>query len=132
MRVAITADIHYAVGNNQRIVRNFSKKIIRTKADVLVLVGDTFAFNQKLLVECLTLFAPFKGDKLFVAGNHDLWTQGTNSLEIYENVLPRIVKQYGFHYLDQKPFTKGEVGFVGNIGWDDYSFKDKNKPIPSQ
>ena len=130
MRVAITADIHYAVGNNQRIVRNFAKKIIRTKADVLVLVGDTFAFNQKLLVECLMLFAPFKGDKLFVAGNHDLWTQGTGSLEIYENVLPRIVKQYGFHYLDQGPFIKNKVGFVGSIGWYDYSFKDPVKPIP--
>ena len=130
MRVAITADIHYAVGNNQRIVRNFAKKIIRTKADVLVLVGDTFAFNQKLLVECLKLFDQFEGVKLFVAGNHDLWTHRSNSLNIYEKVLPRIVRQCGFHYLDQKPFVKNKVGFVGSIGWYDYSFKDPVKPIP--
>ena len=130
MRVAITADMHYGVGNNQRIVKNFVKKIIRTKADVVLVVGDTFAFHQHLLVECLTLFAPFKGDKLFVAGNHELWTRGTDSLKIYDKILPRITKQCSFHSLDQKPFIKGKVGFVGNIGWYDYSFKDKNKPIP--
>ena len=132
MKIIVTADIHYGVGNNQRLVQKFAKKIIRTKTDVLLLVGDTFAFHQQLLVECLTLFSPFKGDKLFVAGNHDLWTRGANSLEIYEKILPRIVKQCGFHYLDQKPFIKGKVGFVGNIGWYDYSFKDKSKPIPPQ
>ena len=130
MRVAITADIHYGIGNNQKIVANFARRIIKTKADVLLLVGDTFAFNTQLLVECLMLFVPFKGDKLFVAGNHDLWTRGTDSLKIYEKILPHITKQCGFHSLDQKPFIKGRVGFVGNIGWYDYSFKDKNKPIP--
>ena len=132
MQVVITADLHYGVGNNQRIVANLAKRIIRTNADVLLLVGDTFAFHQQLLVECLTLFASFGGDKLFVAGNHDLWTRGTDSLKVYERTLPWITKQCGFHYLEQKPFIKGKVGFVGNIGWYDYSFKDKNKPIPPQ
>jgi len=130
MKIIVTADIHYGVGNNQRIVKNFARKIIRTKADVLLLVGDTFAFDTQLLVECLTLFAPFKGDKLFVAGNHDLWTRGTDSLKIYEKTLPRIIKQCGFHSLDQKPFVKNRIGFVGSVGWYDYSFKNPNKPIP--
>ncbi len=130
MKIVVTADIHYGVGNNQKIVADFAKKIIQTKADVLLLVGDTFAFNQQLLVECLRLFDSFEGDKLFVPGNHDLWTRGTDSLKIYEKILPRITKQCGFHYLDQKPFIKEAVGFVGNIGWYDYSFKDKSKPIP--
>ncbi len=132
MKIVVTADIHYGVGNNQHLVRKLADKIIRTKTDVLLLVGDTFAFNTQLLVECLTLFAPFKGDKLFVAGNHDLWTRGSNSLDIYEKVLPRITKQCGFHSLDQTPFIKEKVGFVGNIGWYDYSFRDISKPIPPQ
>lgn len=54
MKIVVTADIHYGVGNNQRIVAGFSKRIIKIKADVLLLVGDTFAFDQQLLVECLT------------------------------------------------------------------------------
>lgn len=130
MKLVITADLHYGVGNNQKIVTDFAKRIIKTKAEVLLLAGDTFAFDTQLLVECLTLFAAFKGDKLFVAGNHDLWTRGTDSLKIYEKTLPRITKQCGFHYLDQKPFIKNKIGFVGSISWYDYSFKNLDKQIP--
>lgn len=88
------------------------------------MVGDTFAFNTQLLAECLRLFDPFKGDKLFVAGNHDLCTHGANSLELYEKVVPQIIRQCGFHYLDQKLFIKGKVGFIGSNDWYDHSSKD--------
>ena len=132
MKIAVTADIHYGVGNNQEIIKNFAGKLCATKADVLILAGDTFAIEQKLLIECLQLFNKFKGPKLFVAGNHDLWTTKGNSLEIYENILPKLTKRCGFHYLDQSPFIYKGIGFVGNIGWYDYSFKDKSKPIPQQ
>jgi len=130
MKIVVTADIHYGVGNNQHIVKNLVKRIIKTDADVLILAGYTFHFQQQLLIDCLHLFDTFKGDKLFVVGNHDLWTNDTDSLVLYEKILPKIVKQCGFHYLDQKPFMKGKVGFVGNVGWYDYSFKDPSLPIP--
>lgn len=65
-------------------------------------------------------------------GNHDLWTNNADSLFLYKNLLPKIVKQCGFHYLDQKPFIKGGVGFVGSIGWYDCSFKDSSLPIPER
>src|SRR3989338_11097006 len=111
MKIIVTADIHYGVSHNEPIVKKFAQKIIRTKADVLILVGDTFAINQKLLVECLGLFKKFKGDKLLVAGNHDLWTIQGSSLTIYEKVIPKIARKCGFHFLDQKPFIKNDVGF---------------------
>ena len=132
MKVVVTADIHYGVGNNQEIIKAFAGKLCATKADVLILVGDTFAIEQKLLVECLRLFDKFKGPKLFVAGNHDLWTTKGNSLEIYDKILPKLTRSCGFHNLDQSPYIYKGIGFVGNIGWYDYSFKDKSKPIPSQ
>ena len=132
MKIIVTADIHYGVGNNEPIVKKFAQRIIRTKADVLILVGDTYAIDQKLLVECLELFQGFKGDKLLVAGNHDLWTTEGSSLTIYGKVIPKIAKKCGFHFLDQKPFIKGGVGFVGSIGWYDYSFRDLTLSIPKQ
>ncbi len=132
MKIAVTADIHYGVGNNQHIVKNLARRIIKTNADVLILAGDTFHFQQQLLIDCLRLFDTFKGDKLFVPGNHDLWTNDADSLALYEKILPKIVKQCGFHYLDKEPFIKGKVGFVGNIGWYDYSFKDPSLPIPER
>ena len=132
MRVIVTADIHYGVGNNQEIIKAFAGKLCATKADVLILAGDTFAIEQKLLVECLYLFDKFKGPKLFVAGNHDLWTTKGNSLEVYDNILPKLTRRCGFHYLDQSPYIYKGIGFVGNIGWYDYSFKDLSIPIPEK
>lgn len=132
MRIIITADIHYGVGNNQEILKAFTSEMCAAKADVLILAGDTFAIEQKLLVACLHLFDKFKGPKLFVAGNHDLWTTKGNSLEIYENILPKLTRRCGFHYLDQSPYVYKGIGFVGNIGWYDYSFKDPTLPIPKQ
>ena len=132
MKIVVTADVHYGVGNNQHIVKNLAKRIIKTKADVLILAGDTFHLQQQLLIDCLHLFDTFTGDKLFVVGNHDLWTNDIDSFVLYEKILPKIVKQCGFHYLDQKPFVKGKVGFVGNVGWYDYSFRNHKKPIPDE
>ena len=130
MKIIVTADIHYGVGNNQEIIKAFAEKLCAAKTDVFIIAGDTFAVEQKLLVECLRLFNKFKGPKLFVAGNHDLWTTRGNSLEIYDKILPKLTRSCGFHYLDQSPYIYKGIGFVGNIGWYDYSFKDKSKPIP--
>ena len=80
MKIVVTADIHFGVGNNQHIVKNLAKRIIKTNADVLILAGDTFHFKQQHLIDCLKLFDTFKGDKLFVPGNHDLWTNSSDSL----------------------------------------------------
>ena len=104
MKVVVTADIYFGVGNNQHIVKNLAKRIIKTNADVLILAGDTFHFRQQLLIDCLYLFDAFEGDKLFVVGNRDLWTNDADSLNLYEKILPKIVNQCDFHYLDQKPF----------------------------
>ena len=132
MKIIITADIHYGVGQNQLIVKKLAKRIISTKADVLIIIGDTFAFKSELLNEGLRLFANFKGDKLLVAGNHDLWTDDNNSLVIYNKILPQIAKKNQFYLLDQEPFIRNQVGFVGSIGWYDYSFCDKTLPIPKK
>ena len=132
MKIIITADIHYGVGQNQLIVKKLAKRIISTKADVLIIIGDTFAFKSELLNECLRLFDNFKGDKLLVAGNHDLWTNDNNSLVIYNKILSQIAKQNHFHFLDQKPFIKNKIGFIGSIGWYDFSFYDPSLPVPNR
>ena len=116
MKIVVAADLHYGVGYNQEICRKFAQKIPRKKPDVIILAGDTFHFDFQLLTDCLALFEDFKGDKLLVTGNHDLWTKDGNSLELYEKMLPDLVRQAGFYYLDEKPFIKNSVAFVGNIG----------------
>ena len=96
MKIVVAADFHYGVGYNKEICKRFAQKMIRKKPDVIILAGDTFHFDTQLLIDCLQLFTAFKGDKLLIAGNHDLWTQRGNSLELYEKVIPKIVNRTGF------------------------------------
>ena len=132
MKIVVAADLHYGVGYNQEICHKLVQRILKKKPDVIILAGDTFHFDFQLLTDCLELFKDFKGDKMLVPGNHDLWTEGGNSLELYEKTLPNIIRQAGFHYLDEKPFIKENVAFVGNIGWYDFTFKDLTRPIPQE
>jgi len=32
MKIVVTADVHYGVGNNQHIVKNLAKRIIKTES----------------------------------------------------------------------------------------------------
>jgi predicted phosphohydrolase len=101
------------------------------RPDVLVVAGDVFALEPELLTRCLRLFEAFEGPKLLVAGNHDLWTRdGGDSFALYETVIPERAAACGFHDLDAAPLIVGDVGFVGTIGWYDYSFRDRSLGIP--
>ena len=44
----------------------------------------------------------------------------------------KILHTYGFHYLDQGPKIIQNVGFVGNIGWYDYTFRIPEKKLHQQ
>jgi predicted phosphohydrolase len=112
-------------------VHAVAERMCADEAAVLVLAGDLFALDPTLLVECLRLFDGFGGEKLLVAGNHDLWTRPEgDSFQLYEQVIPALAEACGFHDLDVEPKVVGDVGFVGTIGWYDYSFRDESLGIP--
>jgi Icc-related predicted phosphoesterase len=121
MRLLATADLHY----NQPKSRALADALIETmnaiEADVLLIVGDTASSEGDALERCLSRFR-FPGTKLFVAGNHELWTNGTDSYSIFAEELPRRVREMGWHWLENAPFVSGNVAIVGSIGWYDYSF----------
>ena len=131
MRVLVTADLHYDFDRYQGRVAALAARMCAERADVLVLAGDLFALDPALMVECLKLFEGFDGEKLLVAGNHDLWTTADgDSLELYESVIPALARACGFHDLDTGPRVIGDVGFVGTVGWYDYSFRDPSLGVP--
>lgn len=120
MRISALADFHYP-----RLIEEFSVLDDQPwrDADILVIAGDLVnSYRPEDLAEVLQYFASFPGEKLFCAGNHDLWTRENNSDEIYQEKIGTFAEQYGFHYLDHSPRIIGGVGFVGNVGWYDYSF----------
>lgn len=98
--------------------------------DALLLVGDTAVADGPSLEEALALF-DFAGPKLFVPGNHELWSKLSQGQELLESILPQRVAQAGWTWLPDRPFTCEDGGaVVGSIGWYDYAFAEESIAIP--
>ncbi|MFP4058196.1 MAG: metallophosphoesterase [Candidatus Brocadiia bacterium] len=130
MRLIATADLHYDLEPYRPRVEALAARMVAEEADVLAIAGDIFAGDLQWLEACLRLFADFPGEKVLVAGNHDLWTLEGDSFELYDRTIPRVAGQCGFHDLDAGPRLVGDVALVGTIGWYDYSFRDTALGIP--
>lgn len=129
MKVLVTADIHFNHPRARPLALEQIAQINAMQFDVLLVVGDTATADDQTLEECLRSFT-FTGPKLFVAGNHELWTRGSDSHDLLARVLPERVAAAGWHWLEGRPFRHRSVAFVGTIGWYDYSFATDQLGIP--
>jgi hypothetical protein len=133
MRLLVTADLHFNHPRSRPLAEDLIEQMNRAGGDVLLLAGDTAVADGDALEQCLTRFR-FPGPKLFVPGNHELWTTGVavDSYELFHTVLPRRVRDLGWHWLQGEPFRAAAagIGFVGSVGWYDYSFAPDYLGIP--
>jgi len=132
MNVFITSDLHLHANEQggDQATRQVAKEACTraTENDVLLLLGD-YGNSIQTITECLGLFAEFPGRKLAVVGNHDLWKIGQATTERYQQ-LQALFTSLGFIPLDRESTVINGIGFVGSIGWYDYSFQDL-KGVPS-
>lgn len=132
MKIIAVSDIH--IPKNESSMPDLIRGINSSNADVLVLGGDIAPANDPALESFLRSISGFRGKKMYICGNHDLWTvPGSSSvtgssIERFEKVLPDIYKKFGFHSLEEQPVVYKDVGFVGNIGWYDYSLARTYSP----
>ena len=135
MKIFAISDIHVD-GKNRHNAYSLPQKMLhhyaKTKQQsVMIIVGDV-SQNLAIFHNFLKLFQNIPITKLFVAGNHDVWVPPEgDSLSKYQVILTEAVEDAGFHYLDKEPFVIGRTGFIGNIGWYDYSFKTAKTTIPA-
>jgi Icc-related predicted phosphoesterase len=129
MRLLLTADLHYNHPRSKSLSEELIDQMNADGGDVLVVVGDTAVADGDSLEKCLARFT-FTGPKLFVAGNHELWTHGPDSYAIFTETLPKRVRDLGWHWLETEPFIAGDVAIVGSVGWYDYSFAMPALGIP--
>ncbi len=128
MKFYLTSDLH--MGSRRRGDRAniaLAQYVMANPTDALILVGD-LGKSPEHVHQCLALFEGFPGVKMAVPGNHDIWLQGyhsDNSWELHEEILPALFEAHGFHALHMAPLMLGQVGFVGSMGWYDYSFRDE-------
>jgi hypothetical protein len=129
MRLLVTADLHF----NHRVSRPLAEQVIgemnAAGGDGVLVIGDTAVADADSLEQCLSLFNT-RGPKLFLAGNHELWTQRDDSYAVFMTELPRRIRALGWHWLEGDPFVFGDAAVVGSVGWYDYSFAQPTLGIP--
>lgn len=129
MRLLATADLHFKHPRSRQLAIELIDTINARPFDVLLIVGDTGSSDSDELEQCLTRFT-HTGPKLFVAGNHELWTRTGDSNELLTKILPERIRNIGWHSLEGDPFIAGENAFVGSVGWYDYSFAAPHLHLP--
>ncbi len=131
MRLLITADLHFNHAVSKPLAIDLIDKMNTAGGDVLLVVGDTGVADGDVIEQCLSRFK-FDGPKLFVAGNHELWTNTADSYRLFMEDLPRRVRALGWQWLETDPFRAGDVAIVGSVGWYDYSFAQSSLEIPER
>jgi predicted phosphohydrolase len=127
MRLAFTADLHWGTRQSGDEATRLLIAFLKSRPpDVLILAGDIGAGRE--FEEGLAQFADLNCRKALVPGNHDIWVMENDhrgdSLQVYQEVLPSICSQHGFHYLDQGPLVlaDADLALAGSINWYDYSW----------
>jgi 3',5'-cyclic AMP phosphodiesterase CpdA len=133
MRLLATADLHYNHPKSRLLADDLIEQMNRAGGDVLLLVGDSAVADGDSLERCLSRFH-FPGPRLFVPGNHELWTHGPDSYALFTDDLPLRIRALGWQWLQTDPFVApgnaGDVAIVGSVGWYDYSFAPTGLGIP--
>lgn len=131
MKLLATADLHFNHPRSRKLAIELIERINTLHFDILLLVGDTATGEGDDLERCLSLFT-HAGPKLFVAGNHELWSRQPDTYHLFTQVLPKRLADLGWHWLEGHPYLLDGVAFVGTVGWYDYSFAPNHLGIPAR
>lgn len=129
MRIVYTSDIHIdSTERNREAARALARVAAGHRPDIVVVAGDA-GNTIAALDETLSCFDSIEAVKFFVPGNHDVWieTEGRGLIDSrakYAERIPAACRANGFQDLGQEPVVVGDVGFVGSLGWYDYTFAD--------
>jgi Icc-related predicted phosphoesterase len=109
MRIAATADLHFAPANQVALRDQLSRA--RDEADVLVLAGDLTNYGQPAEMEpLLNALVRLRVPTIAVLGNHD-YECGK------EQELMRMMTTEGIKVLDGSAYERDGVGFAGTKGF---------------
>ncbi len=119
MKIAAISDIHLDINKDYDVLGAIRSEVESTGSDVLIVAGDIaedFRVVQKSM-EDLERTSSFR--LLYVPGNHDLWSPDMDKYStdyIYASYMG------DERCLSGKTAEQGDVAFIGDVGWFDYSF----------
>lgn len=131
VRLLITADIHYNHPRSRKLADALIDEMNQAGGEGVLVVGDTGVGDGDAIEQALVRFT-VPGPRLFVAGNHELWTNGPDSYRLYREELPRRVRAAGWHWLEDEPFVGEGFAIVGSVGWYDYTLAEPALGIPER
>ena len=131
MRLLVTADLHYNHARSKPLAIEVIDRMNQAGGDGVLLVGDTAVADGEEIESCLSQFK-IAGPKLFLCGNHELWTRGADSHALFTHDLPRRVEALGWRWLETRPLIERSFAIVGTVGWYDYSFASARLGIPAR
>ena len=130
MKILIVSDTHYPDLEHEGMRNKLFKVLKRGIYDVLIIAGDVTASGLYAEYErFFKILRKFSKDVIIahVFGNHEFWlskSQKRKKLDSIKKVkrFCDVAKAYDVVILDFEPLVLDDVGFVGNVGWYDYSF----------
>ncbi len=131
MRLLVTADLHYNHARSRPVAIDLIDRMNQAGGDALLVAGDTAVADGDWLERCLERFT-IRGPRLFLCGNHELWTHSADSHALFTEDLPRRVRALGWHWLEGDPWIGGDIAVVGTMGWYDYTFASPALAIPKR
>jgi 3',5'-cyclic AMP phosphodiesterase CpdA len=131
MRLLITADLHFNHARSKPLAIELIDRMNQAGGDAILLVGDTAVADGDDLENCLSRFTTSR-PKLFLCGNHELWTRGPDSHDLFTTDLPRRIQSLGWRWLETQPLLERSFAIVGTVGWYDYSFASPRLDIPER
>ena len=109
MRIAATADLHFAPSNQTALREQLNR--VRDEADVLVVAGDLTNYGLPSEMEpLLNALVRLRVPTIVVLGNHD-YESGQ------EQELMRMMTSEGIKVLDGSGYERDGVGFAGTKGF---------------
>ena len=109
MRIAATADLHFAASRHSALHDQLSR--VREEADVLVLAGDLTNYGQPDEMEpLLNVVVRSRVPTVAVLGNHDY--ESGKQVELI-----RMMTSAGLKVLDGTAYERDGVGFAGTKGF---------------
>jgi len=138
MKICCLGDIHYYGKRKdlKRLVENIEDSCLDVNA--VVVVGDVSTDGELGHVEDVLVAVKEAVDPvpvLVVPGNHDIYLSkyevlsGVNSL-VKLSMFNELVERVGCVALMKGPYVIGDAGFVGSMGWYDYSFAPEWLNLP--
>lgn len=121
MKIASVSDLHVESAVNRRAVSAMASHLEALAPDVLLVLGDLCnGFHEVGTI--LDRFGSIGKRRIYVPGNHELWSADGDARATYYRVLPDVAVRSGFEMPIDGPVVVDRTAFVGTMGWYDGTF----------